>query len=57
MTKTLNVGISPSLNCRVREMKLALQGCEGGNMPRRVRVGETCPTDIGRGKHALVRLG
>jgi len=40
MTKTLNVGISPSLNCRVREMKLALQGCEGGNMPRRVRVGE-----------------
>jgi len=26
-------------------------------MPRRVREGETCPTGLGRGKHALVSLG
>jgi len=29
---------------------------EGGNVPRTVRKGETCPTGLGRGKHALGRL-
>jgi len=37
--------------------KHAPQGLEGGNMPCRVREGETCPAGSGRGKHALVRLG
>jgi len=29
------------------------QGKGGGNMPRRIREGETCPAVLGRGEHAL----
>jgi len=28
-----------------------------GNMPPRDRKGETCPAELGRGKHAWGRLG